>query len=162
MLFWSCLPAAIETVVSHIDGVWLKAPWTVLYAYDQDDFALQNTRSVPGMELSGLDRDQVDIVLAPGGVVEEIDTRENPGFFLNHDHLFWSVQWLNYWSAHSQHRMFGELPAQLPTGVSVKSLPHSALRIRLSEKPGRFDDVGFHQTQLKFRRRAPFRLPHDA
>jgi hypothetical protein len=158
MLFWSCLPADIEAVVSHIDEIWSQAGWSVLYAYDDDDYRLQNHASVCGMEMYGLERDQVEIALAVGGVVEEIDTRANPGYFLNHDGLFWSVQWLNYWNEDSQREMFGELPAELPDGVSVKHLGHGAVRVRLAEKPGRFNDLRFHDTQLRFRQLVPFRL----
>ena len=156
MLFWQSLPSPIEEVVDAIDGLWERATWSVLYAYDEDDFTLQNVRSMPGMEMYGIDAEQVELVSAIGGVVREIDTRANPGYFLNQEGLFWSVQWLNYWNAETQLRMFGQLLRQLPEGMQAKRLGEGAIRVRLSDRPGHFDDVCFHEQQLMFRQCVPF------
>jgi hypothetical protein len=155
-LYWRFLPESIEDVVRGIDVIWGHGGFSVLYAYDYDDFRLQNTTAVPGMEHSGLIREQVDFVKR-FGVVEEIDTRANPGFFVNSEGLFWSIQWLNYWSAEAQRRMFGGLLENLTDEVQRTSLEAGAVRVRLLDRPGRFDDVQFHQRQLRFRHQFPFR-----
>src|SRR5262245_33361978 len=94
-LSWPFLPVAVDRVVDSMDRLWKAEQFLVLYVYDQDDYSLQNATAVPGMEHWGLDRDQVDFVNR-FGIVEEIDTRANPGYMLNHEGLLWSVQWLDY------------------------------------------------------------------
>ncbi len=158
MLLWRCLPPSTEQLVPTVDRIWQRADWSVLYAYDEDDFGIQNDTMLLAIDYYGVDRNQVTVVPAPGGLTEEIDTRANPGYFLNHDGLFWSVQWLNYWSAEAQDRMFGKLPPALPEGITVKDMGDGAVRVRLGERPGKYDDVEFHKLQLEFRRSVPFRL----
>lgn len=156
-LLWSCLPL-IDAVVESMDSLWNIGQWSVLYAYDQDDYSLQNTTAVPGMQHWGLDREQLHFVTR-FGVVEEIDPRGNPGYMLDHDGLLWSVQWLNYWSKQAQEQMLTAPLARLPEGVERQELGASAVRIRLGEKPGRLDDVAFHELQLECRHSLPFRPP---
>ncbi len=141
---WSHLPIDIEAVTRFTDRLWRLDEWLVLYAYDQDDFSVQNTTSVPGMEHWGIDRDQVEIINR-SGLGNEIDTQANPGFMLNRDGLLSSVQWLNYWSAAALGRMFTAPPEDFPAGVEISHLDEGAIRMRLGVHPGRIDDIDFHK-----------------
>ncbi len=157
-LLWSGLSHETDALTVHMDRLWDSERWCVLYAYDQDDHSLQNLTTLMMLEDFGLVRDQVELINR-FGIVDEIDTRGNPGYTLNHDGLLWSVQWLSYWSARAQEKMFTTPPRKFPAGVEVKDLGQGAIRVRLSEKPGRFDDVEFHKRQLECRRGLPFAAP---
>lgn len=157
-LLWAFLPMEIGELVATLDRLWSSRYWSAVYAYDEDDFSLQNATAVPGMEHWGLDRAQVRLVKR-FGVVEEIDSRGNPGYMLNHGGMLWSVQWLNYWSKDSQERIFAEAPTTFPPGVEVAHLNHGSIRMRVREKPGRYDDIEFHERQLQCRFMLPFRSP---
>src|SRR5713226_5111159 len=113
LLNWSFLPHETDEVVAFVDRLWHCAAWRTLHAYDADDNSLQNCTMVLGMENWGLARDQVDFINRYG-IVNEIDTRANPGYFLNHGGFYWSVQWLNYWSREAQTHMLAHLPHSLP------------------------------------------------
>jgi hypothetical protein len=163
-VLWSQVRACISELIDIIDRIWRCEEWSSLYVYDQDDFSLQNIRGVPAMRHCGIDRDQVELI-NPFGIADEIDTRANPGYLLNHGGDLLSVQWLNYWSSDSQGRIFTEPPRDFPPGVDVSDLGHGSFRVRLSDSPGRFDDVEFHRRQLECRCRLPFvssfKLPAD-
>jgi hypothetical protein len=159
-ILWSSLPE-IEDVVTSLDKIWRTAEWAVMYAYDRDDNSLQNTTSVPGMHYWGLERGQLNFVTR-FGIVEEIDPRGNPGYMANCDGVMRSVQWLNYWSKEAQGQMLAKPIPALPAAVEVHDLENGALRIRLGERPGHFDDTGFHELQLECRRLVcfqPFSCP---
>ena len=141
--------------IAGLDRLWSMCSWNALYAYDQVDFTVQNSRSVPGMEHYGLIRQQVDIVKRFGSV-EEIEVWANPGHLMNADNLYWSVQWVNYWSMQSQVRMFGSHISALPDWLQLDEVAGGAVRVRLSESPGKLDDVDFHERQMACRRLLPF------
>jgi hypothetical protein len=153
---WSFLDSSIDRVVTAADRLWHSSSWRTLYGYDEDDYSLQNCTMVLGMKNWGLGEHQVEFVNRLG-IVEEIDTRANPGFMLNEGGLFWSVQWLNYWSREAQNIMLTKPTSGLPEGVEVRQLVGGSVCVRLSEKPGRLDDKVFHQLQLECRRRLSFR-----
>jgi hypothetical protein len=154
-ILWSNIQAGICELVEIIDRIWGREVWSSLYVYDQDDFSLQNSSAVPGMKHWGIDRDQVELINRLG-IADEIDTRANPGYLLNHDGDLLSVQWLNYWSSDAQGRIFTAPPRDFPAGLQVSDVGNGSLRLRLSENPGRFDDVEFHRRQLECRCRLPF------
>jgi hypothetical protein len=150
LVFLKTLPKNIEDVVTAIDALWHEGLFTALYAYDKDDFDLQNMRMPFGISHYGIDEAQITVVKRTG--VDEIDTSGNPGFLVNNDGLLVSVQWLNYWNLRAQTALFGGPPQKLPAGVELTSLANGAIRLRLGKKPGQFDDVGFHELQLETRR----------
>jgi hypothetical protein len=156
-MLWPSLPRSIEKVIAGLDTIWWRSTWLVLYAYDSDDFSLQNCTMSLGLENWGLVRDQLDFATRYG--VEVIDAKANPGYMLNQDGLFWSIQWLNYWNDEAQRRMLTQPVADLPAGVIAEHFGQGALRIKLGEWPGRLDDVAFHQLQLECRKSLRFRSP---
>jgi hypothetical protein len=149
-LFWRALPRDIEDVVATTDAIWRAGRFDSIYIYDEDDFAIQNLKMFCALSTYGLDQNQVELVTR--GPVTEIETSHNPGFWTNREGLQVSVQWLNYWSREAQNLMFGGRPHEFPSGSEVTDLGDGALRLRLSMKPGRFDDEAFHLLQLECRR----------
>ena len=139
-----------------LDDAWRSCRSGGLYAFDCDDYMIQNSRSLLLMHHFGLRRKDVEIISVLGGIVKEIYTRQNPGFAFYRDDFVWTIQWVNYWSKGSRERMFRSWPEVWPKGIEVLELPDGGVRVRLGKRPGRYDDVNFHRLQLAFRRVAPF------
>lgn len=151
-LCWSALAPSIEGVVGVVDTVRDIGAFDALYAYDEDDFSLQNFRMAFALEHYGLDRQQVEIVKRV--TVDEIETRYNPGYFRNVSGLHMSIQWLNYWSAAAQREVCRNDVFGLSDVAEVREIDdRGGVRVRLAKRPGRYDDAEFHTKQLEVRRR---------
>lgn len=149
-LLWSSLPSDIECVVGAIDDIWHTGDFDCLYAYDALDHAMQNMEMIDGMEVYGLDPQQVEC--RPDVGIEVIETRYNPGYEEYRAGMLVSVQWLNYWSARAQGATLGDPRSSLPSGVELTTLPDGCVSLRLGKSPGRCDDVTFHELQLATRK----------
>jgi hypothetical protein len=148
----NALPENAEHIVCGADTIWEAGAFAALYAYDEDDFSIQNLPCRYGMERYGLELEQVEIFERVG--VEEIDTRYNPGYFDNVSGLHVSVQWLNYWSEAAQEEICRSDVLELSDIAEVREIDdRGGVRVRLAERPGRYDDVEFHTKQLEVRRR---------
>jgi hypothetical protein len=124
----------------------------VMYVFDADDEYVQNAEDAGEvtMEMAGIVRGLVEIVEIEGGI-ERIDTRANPGYMTWWKGYCCSVQWLNYWSKEAIAAMFMDFPTRPMEGVDLTFLPDGAARLRLGEKPGKYNDVKFHELQLRVR-----------
>ena len=123
----------------------------MMYAYDEDDMAIQNMDMLFAASQYGITESQYDTV--GHGSLKEIDLRGNPGYLSYEGGRPISVQWLNYWSAEISNRIVGNRRHLLAKIGKVTDLERSeGLQLRLAQKPWSFDDVEAHKKQLECRR----------
>lgn len=150
-ILWKSVPSSTDAILDALDYIWEVGTFECLYAFDDDDSTIQNLRIPLAMEYYGIKDDQVSFVKK--GIVTEIEPRFNPGYWANSGGMLCSIQWLNYWNSLAQTKLFGgPIGGRLPPNVETRQLPSGAIRVRLSERPGRFDDESFHLLQLECRR----------
>lgn len=143
---WDIVAALADMAYSAL------APRT-MYVYDVDDWLAQNCDQVgeTGTEMYGIARSQVD-TYSDDGIVEMVDTRANPGYMTWWKGYQCSVQWLNYWSKQAIDTILREVPTKPMRGVELTHLSNGSVRLRLGQEPGKYNDVKFHELQLRVRK----------
>jgi hypothetical protein len=148
---WASIVLDTYELVKTLDELWGASSLDTLYAYDEDDYIIQNLRIPIAMAFHGISDSQVEFVKK--GPLTQIDPQSNPGYWVNEGGLHKSIQWLNYWSMRAQKLLFGgPIPRTVPAGVELRDLDEGAVCFRLAERPGQYDDVAFHQLQLDCRK----------